>query len=237
MLNTVELNKILNLLNLSISFKNGKYYMSDYTANITDLLNKNGNHFEYTVRRDENIFFISFNERELLIANNQHQMVFNNEGFTYQEREEPEYNKSLVHIHRTQLNFYNDEETSRLSIKANTNSNSFIFLKIAEEIRGTNTLKNDTIIQKTNDDRTIKSLTSRTYNKKGLLVSSTSEAKKTYDSLDDLITQEISEYDTPQVLITRLESLLPGITDVFLTMNPNLDKILEKGQELKKRTQ
>ena len=74
MLNTVELNKILNLLNLSISFKNGKYYMSDYTANITDLLNKNGNHFEYTVRRDDNIFFIYFNQKELFIANNQHQL-------------------------------------------------------------------------------------------------------------------------------------------------------------------
>ena len=233
MLNTIELNRILNLLNLNISYQNGKYYISNYSANTTDTLEKLDGYYSYIFTKDEEKYTIKINPTSLIIFHNHQIISFNNDGFTYQEKEN-EINREHVYIFGNTVSFYQNDGINSFSIKIGTSHGKFDFLKIAEQTKIDETYKKDTVIQRT-EQGTSKSVIQRVYSNRGVLTNFTRNDTVSSTPIDEVIPNEIHIYDLPSELMDKINTVIPDIISYLIETNQCLERIRLDDNSPKKR--
>ena len=233
MLNTIELNRILNLLNLNISFQNGKYYMSNYTDNTNDTLEKLDGYYSYTFTKDEEQYTIKINPTSLIIFHNHQIISFNTDGFTYQEKEN-EVNREHVYIFGNTISFYQNDGTNSFSIKINTSRGKFDFLKIAEQTKILETYKQDTVIQRT-EQGTSKSVIKRVYSDRGILTNFNRNETVSSTPIEEAILNEIHIYDLPFQLMNKINTIIPDIISYLIETNQCIERIRLDNNSPKKR--
>ena len=233
MLNTIELNRILNLLNLNISYQNGKYYISNYSANTTDTLEKLDGYYSYIFTKDEEKYTIKINPTSLIIFHNHQIISFNNDGFTYQEKEN-EINREHVYIFGNTVSFYQNDGINSFSIKIGTSHGKFDFLKIAEQTKIDETYKKDTVIQRT-EQGTSKSVIQRVYSNRGVLTNFTRNDTVSSTPIDEAIPNEIHIYDLPSELMDKINTVIPDIISYLIETNQCLERIRLDDNSPKKR--
>ena len=233
MLNIIEINKILNLLNLCITFENGKYHMINYENNTSTILEKHDNFYEYTLIRGEELFFLRINQNEVIITTGRKQILINKEGFYYQEKEAKEANLSSVRVYSNQMSFYINEGIISSSIELKNSSSSLIHMKTKQKMVAKDDRRRDTEIDKKENGVT-KDTLYRIYSLEGKLVNSARESEKLTCTLDEAIFTELSKYDTPENSIAKIESFIPGIAEYLYSINQAFEQVLENNQSIKK---
>ncbi len=237
MLNVEYINSIIRMLNLSIRrTEKGEYEITDYTANITDKLKCTNDQYEYNFIRDNTNYHISINKDSIIITNDLNESItFGDKDFQYcVKKSNQSENKALITLANNQLSFYQSkeipatkEEHYYISIKAFALGRNISLYKVSESIGLNGTLKKDTTI--TNDEGGyLRTETERFYNEEGKLINSSTNQEEIDSDYYDYVIEDFASHDFILILLDRLETIMPGITNKMITYNNNLGAVLEK---------
>ena len=233
MLNIIEINKILSLLNLCITFENGKYHMINYENNTSTILEKHDSFYEYTLIRGEELFFLKINQNEVRITTGSKQILINKEGFYYQEKEKKDENLSSIRVYGNQMSFYINQGIFSSGIELKNSNSNLIHMKTKQKMVTKDDRRKDTEIEK-KENGVIKNTLYRIYSLEGKLVNSANENEELTCTLDEAIINELSKFDTPENSIAKIESFIPGITEYLSSINQACELVLENKQNIKK---
>ena len=232
MLDLFELNKLLNLYNLRIAEQNDKYYMIDYNSNsIHPLVLENGC-YNYSFNLNGLPYTIHFNESTFIVNRVNEKIKINNNGFTYVDKNEND-NRAYVNVAENFLTFYSKSESYQASINTRNIDDQFIYLKAEEIFKDKDIQKRQLTIQMASRTA-LANLYNQIFTKDGFPASMSNQVEEVYN-LDGAIELELGKYPTPQVLLNKINNLMPDIIPYLLDINPNLGRIIKKEKDLKKR--
>ena len=237
MLNTEELNKILNLLNLSIRRENSHYLISNLNAQITDSLKQNGEYFEYDFEIYKTNYHLVISPKSLIITNDMNQMITINSGSFYYSKKDDhfDWNTELLDVDSHRMSFYKQcEETGNsISFLVHTKDNQYDYYKQSENIGKYGLIKYE-IEAERHEGKTKEEEVKRRYNRFGTLIDI--RCHEVYDDtpFDDYVISQFEDQTIINELLEMVETILPGVTTYIEEINPKITPLKNKNKEYKK---
>lgn len=214
-MNNASLKDYLQLLNMDIIRDNQKTFLVDYESNKVITFKEGSRYYNYTIERGGEDYHLYFDNQSFIVQNSQKEtMIFSPESFTFQEKGDDYYNKSLVNITNFYLGFFfkdylNNTDIRSIGFKVNRNFSS---LKIAETIKKDWLLKKDIVIENSNGIPT-KTINKREYDADGALKKHNINFEPLNMSVNDCIKNELNLSYEVHELIDKMEAMIPGIYD------------------------
>jgi len=235
MLNTNYLNSILKELNLHIErTDNGEYIISNYTDNITDLLSRKEGFYEYSFTKDDINYLLKITNKSLTITNDLREtIILDNNGFEYYQREpKKEQNLAFVSIQKNILSFYQNKQNKdhpnerySISVKIHNAPNYFVLYDLSETQTINGEHKKDSSVSH-EDGVLVRKYTERHYDINGHLAGGNTQEETIDEEMESYVISEVSSFEHVNELITRIDSLVPGILDILYDINPHLKTIV-----------
>lgn len=208
------INNIMQIVKMEIIKKENHYYVLDHENNQVYLLSEKDGYYQCHFDRDDVTYFLQISNQGIMLSNNQNEkMVLSTEGFLYEKRDKQAvYNQALIEVTNSYLNFYlNDNITDKNSTSIKT-YRGFQYLKLSNTVQQDGIWKKDMVIQKENG-KNIQTMSERKYSKSGALEYGDTQREELFDSIDDMIQQEIIQSQTVKTLFDRLNNINPNISE------------------------
>ena len=243
MLNINIVNDFLNLLSFKLVEKDSTYYLEDLISkNIYPLTNGDDGYI-VTISRDDTQYNFNLSHDGLIVkGSNSDYFSINKRGFSYQKKEHnSSYNCIFLSVNDDSLQIYQKDDFENKGISYSLGVKvyeDFDYLKMSETYEGCETIKNDIIIQKDNDN-SIKQRIGRKYDSRGFLVFNDSSQELIDLPIKTCIVDSIVENYNVLDMLESIELILPGVCyylqnsypnfrDVFQRRNSKEDKVLKK---------
>lgn len=247
MLNLESLNLLLKSLNLQLEKVNGVIYVHDYNSDTFQTLTKKDDKYHYLFYKDEIVYHLTFDSTHLKLSNGLGEVItIGDNSFEYCKKDDKDIsrNESLLVVNPGVLSFYQQkklkatpEEHYAVSIKTRTARDIFLFYKKSETIGLNGTLKMDSIASYDDEDIAIIENHTRHYNNDGHLINSDSDEITLGDDLNEFVIEEFSSQNHTRELLARVNTIIPGIGDALIKINPNLLPIIQRITDKTKKKQ